>query len=178
MQLASIAAAANSSACTAAPFQAVPNLLLDTTCRACFPADQYYGPAAWGVPNEAKDRLLEYLSDLTGVPVAQIPPIDTIMWQIWDSAPAASGSAAHIWNSGAPFWTLNDFAAQPRPTEDVHLVGEAWASPAGQFWTNGALETAERMLTVKMGLPPLQGFTREQVCAMNPFVSAQPQPRA
>ena len=72
------------------------------------------------------------------------------------------------------WWEVAETALQPLAAEQVHIVGEAFASPDGHGWVNGAVETAERFLVNKMGLAPLAGLTRDDICLMNPFAAQQP----
>ena len=97
-----------------------------------------------------------------------------IYYRIWDVDSNLASHGVHTWMAtGARWWQVSEKLLQPRESEAVHIVGETFSSPSGQGWIAGALETVERMLTLKLGLPPLTGLTREDICIMNPFSDSQ-----
>lgn len=144
---------------------------VDAKCATCFPPSRYFGPASDGTPLEMAAAVQTSLSLLTGVPVAQLPVPSSIKYQLWDSSDANAGVT--LWVAGAPWWSITERMRQPKADEFIYLVGESWANSGGQGWVEGALETAERMLTLSKGLQPLSGLSRADVCRMNPLAQQQ-----
>jgi monoamine oxidase len=67
----------------------------------------------------------------------------------WSGAPYGGG--ANFWNAGVDSDDMIVRVVQPRDGIPVYIVGEAYSG--SQSWVEGALETAELVLTEKFGLP-------------------------
>jgi Flavin containing amine oxidoreductase len=67
----------------------------------------------------------------------------------WSDDPFGAGS--HVWNRGVKSWAIVEEMTQPIPDFPCYVCGEAYATIQG--WVEGALETAEIVLQVRLGLP-------------------------
>lgn len=61
------------------------------------------------------------------------------------------GGAVHFWNSGYKSWEVLELITQPVKDFPCYLCGEAYST--NQTWVEGALQTAEIVLTKHFGLP-------------------------
>lgn len=151
---------------------------IEAACMACASPslrDNHIGPISDRTPSLLVNAVRAQLADVTGMPYDSIPVPSRIHYRVWDRNSALRAHGVHNWLAGgARWWEVSERMLQPNPQEDVHIVGESFSSPTGQGWISGALETAERMLVLKLGLPRLAGLTREDICAMNPFSDDQP----
>ncbi len=77
------------------------------------------------------------------------PPVLSAGYMNWGDDPYGGGW--HSWNQGEKSWEVMDRIIDPLPGSGVHIVGEAWST--GQGWIEGALQTAENLLTTRLGVP-------------------------
>ena len=145
-------------------------------CKACASPKLnnggYIGSITDLVSIEMANAVRAQIADVSGAKTIALP--SRIYYRIWDVDSNLASHGVHTWMAtGARWWQISEQLLQPRSSEAVHIVGEAFSSPSGQGWIAGALETVERMLTLKVGLPPLSGLTREDICIMNPFSDTQ-----
>ncbi len=95
-------------------------------------------------------RRLELVHDLE-----YIPEPYAAGFQDWGQDPF--GGAWNLWNIHVKAWEVRDRMLQPSGEWPVSIVGEAFS--ASQGWIEGALQTAERVLTEKLGV-----LQRKPVC--------------
>lgn len=88
------------------------------------------------------------LRELHG-PAALIPEPYVASFQDWGQDPF--GGAFHFWQVGARSWEVIPRMRRPIADANLSICGEAWSN--GQGWVLGALNTAERMLHERFGLP-------------------------
>ena len=67
------------------------------------------------------------------------------------------GGGVNFWNIGVKSWEVIDRMAQPVEGAPVYVVGEAYSDAQG--WVEGALRSAEIVLTTRLGLPPVRPTT-------------------
>lgn len=68
----------------------------------------------------------------------------------WSQEPF--GAAWHSWKAGFKYNTIMPKMRHPVPEDNVFICGEAYSNDQG--WAEGALETAEDMLTKDLHVPP------------------------
>ncbi|MEG4574222.1 NAD(P)/FAD-dependent oxidoreductase [Microcoleus sp. N3A4] len=73
-------------------------------------------------------------------------------YQDWSKDPF--GGAWHSWKGGFKYNDIMPRMLHPVPQENVYICGEAYSNDQG--WAEGALETAELVLTKKLKIPPLK----------------------
>lgn len=157
-----------------------PRAMLDGTvclmCRGAANTSGYFGPASEGITVELKDMLMRNVAGLWGVPVASVPEPLWIRARMYSSVDVLSGGGPGVatWVTGRPFWLATEEALQPQADEAIHIVGDGFSAPPGHGWVEGALRSVERLLVTKVGLQPLAGLTRTEVCTMDPFSTTQP----
>lgn len=144
---------------------------LEAACARCFRPAVYYGPSTDGTPVILAEAVQGELAELTGLPLEELPEASRIIYKLWDDSTLDAGVT--LWIAGARWWSIQERMRQPSADEAIYLVGESWASPAGQGWVEGALQTSERMLTLSMGIPPLSNISREDICRFNPLALQQ-----
>ncbi|MFT4624995.1 MAG: monoamine oxidase [Myxococcota bacterium] len=88
-------------------------------------------------------RQLATLHDLDFVPRPY-----TAAFMDWGDDPY--GGAWNSWNIGVRSWKVYDRVQRPDPNSPVYVCGEAYSNAQG--WVEGALDTAESMLTSHFGL--------------------------
>jgi len=93
---------------------------------------------------EAHRQLLE----LHGVHESEAPAPFAAACMSWSRDPFGGG--AHFWNMGLRSHEVAEKILQPLPEFPVYICGEAWSHDQG--WVEGALATAEAMLTRHFGL--------------------------
>ncbi len=77
------------------------------------------------------------------------PPVVSAGYMNWGDDPYGGGW--HSWNQGEKSWEVMDRIETPLPGVSLHIVGEAWST--GQGWVEGALQTAENVLSARFNLP-------------------------
>ena len=77
-----------------------------------------------------------------------IPEPYAAAFQDWGQDPY--GGAWNSWNIHVKAWQVRDQILQPLADWPVYIVGEAYS--AAQGWIEGALQTAERVLSEKLGV--------------------------
>ena len=87
---------------------------------------------------EELQRQLTTLHDLDFVPEPY-----SAAFVDWGDDPYGGGW--NSWNIGVRSWEIYDAILQPKPGAPVYICGEAWSNAQG--WVEGALDTAEAMLT-------------------------------
>lgn len=63
------------------------------------------------------------------------------------------GGGVNFWNIGVKSWEVIPKIAKPVASVPVYVVGEAYSDAQG--WVEGALRSAEIVLTTHLGLPPV-----------------------
>ncbi len=123
--------------------------------------------ALYGVPEAFADRaheqvwrLHEYRVNQNSFQPDQITPIglrrrpvpgsEVILYMNWGRAPFYGGW--HSWNVGEVSHIVRRKVAQPFTGLDLYICGEAFSSDQG--WIEGALRSAELVLTNYMHMPP------------------------
>jgi lysine 2-monooxygenase len=107
-------------------------------------------PASRPATQEMVRMALLQLQQVHGIPIPQ--PIAAV-YQDWGLDPYGAGY--HAWATGRFPWTTYGQMLQPNSSFPVCVCGEAYSIDQG--WVEGALETAEDVLTRYFGLPPLVG---------------------
>ncbi|MDX1626283.1 MAG: NAD(P)/FAD-dependent oxidoreductase [Wenzhouxiangellaceae bacterium] len=92
----------------------------------------------------ALEELRRQLSAMHGVEVPE--PVDAV-YVDWSSPPYHAG-----WHSWRPGWKSWEAAALLRGAKGLHVCGEAYS--AYQGWVEGALTSAEMLLTETLGMEP------------------------
>jgi len=88
------------------------------------------------------------LGAVHGMPEA--PPPYAAVYHDWSADPFGGG--VNFWNRGVRSWEVIPRMAHPVPSCPVYVCGEAYSGTQG--WVEGALETAELVLTRHLGLAP------------------------
>ena len=83
--------------------------------------------------------------------VSEAPPPYAAVYHDWIDDPFGGG--VNFWNVGVKSWEVGVAIAHPVSTAPVYVTGEAYSRAQG--WVEGALQTAEHVLTTYFGL---QGF--------------------
>ena len=150
---------------------------IEAVCAACASSSSgFVGPIADVASGALARAVRGQLARLSGAPLADIPTPTRVIYNVWSLEGSQHAHAFHAWSaaSGKKWWEVSERMLQPNEKEAIHIVGEAFSSPSGQGWIEGALETSERMLVLKVGLKPLAGLTRRDICSMNPLAAQQP----
>jgi len=80
------------------------------------------------------------------------PPLPSeAVFQDWGKDPFGGG--VNFWNVGVKSWDAGKAMEKPVRLAPVYVVGEAYSDSQG--WVEGALRSAENVLTRYFGLPPL-----------------------
>jgi monoamine oxidase len=79
----------------------------------------------------------------------ELPRPYAAAYRDWSEDPF--GGAWHCWKAGFRFNEIIPRMTRPVADERVYICGEAYSSNQG--WAEGALETAEQMLTDQLGIP-------------------------
>lgn len=111
-----------------------------------------YARQTFGAPVDMILRAEHQLGLLHGSTVwrdQQTPRADTGLYMEWSRAPYYAGW--HSWKLGVKPWDVSHRILQPFGEERVYICGEAYSTEQG--WTEGALKSAERLLSEKMNLP-------------------------
>jgi monoamine oxidase len=104
---------------------------------------------AQNAPAALVDEIHRQLVEMHGVPNAPKPY--AAVYHDWIADPFGGG--VNFWNIGVKSWRVIPKMANPVPTVPVYVCGEAYSD--GQGWVEGALRTAELVLTKHLGLPKL-----------------------
>lgn len=116
--------------------------------------------ARWQAPRGADDltapadmveEILRQLQQLHGAEV-RVPDPYTAMFKDWAEDPYGGGW--HAWQVHARTWEVMERMKRPVPGANVHVAGEAFSHEQG--WVEGALATAEAVLTDELGLPAFE----------------------
>jgi monoamine oxidase len=92
-------------------------------------------------------RELQIMHDVTDAP----PPYAAV-YHDWLDDPFGGG--VNFWNIGVKSWEVIPRMAKPVASSPVYVVGEAYSDAQG--WVEGALRSAEIVLTKHLGLPPVK----------------------
>lgn len=107
----------------------------------------YPGPSGFQASYKMVEEVHRQVLELHGL--KEIPRPIAAAYMDWSHAPFGAGW--HCWKSGIKFNEVMGEIRQPLPDENVFICGEAYS--ADQGWAEGALETAEEMLTKNLGVP-------------------------
>ena len=77
----------------------------------------------------------------------------------WSEKPFSAGW--HCWKANCKYWDVAEKMLRPDDKEKVYICGDAYSFDQG--WSEGALETAERVLTKKLDEPLESIFEKEYV---------------
>lgn len=100
-------------------------------------------------PAALAEEIHRQLVEMHGVPDAPRPY--AAVYHDWIGDPFGGG--VHFWNVGVRSWRVIPKMAHPVPTLPVYVCGEAYSDSQG--WVEGALRTAEIVLTKHLGLPKI-----------------------
>jgi len=98
-------------------------------------------------PAALVDEIHRQLVEMHGVPSAPRPY--AAVYHDWIDDPFGGG--VNFWNIGVKSWRVIPKMAHPVPTVPVYVCGEAYSDAQG--WVEGALRTAELVLTKHLKLP-------------------------
>ncbi len=102
----------------------------------------------WQAPTALVNEVHRELEILHGVPGA--PPPYAAVYHDWIDDPFGGG--VNFWNIGVQSWVVGPAIAHPVAGAPVYVTGEAYSRAQG--WVEGALQTAEHVLTTYFGLAP------------------------
>lgn len=105
--------------------------------------------AAHRAPAALAHEVHRQLVEMHGVPDAPAPY--AAMYHDWSADPYGGG--VNLWNIGAKSWEVIPQMAAPVDGVPVFVCGEAYSGAQG--WVEGALQTAELVLTGHLGLDPV-----------------------
>lgn len=80
----------------------------------------------------------------------EAPEPYAVLYHDWSEDPYGGG--VNFWNIGVRSWEVIPRMVQPVPGAPVYVCGEAYSGAQG--WVEGALQTAEAVLTEHLGLGP------------------------
>ncbi|HEV3086613.1 MAG TPA: NAD(P)/FAD-dependent oxidoreductase, partial [Candidatus Elarobacter sp.] len=101
-------------------------------------------------PKEMVDEVHRLVAEVHGVALDAIPKPYAAAYHDWSIDPFGGGY--NLWKIHARSWEVSENIVQPVNGLPVYVCGEAYSHDQG--WVEGALETAEDMLTRKFGLRP------------------------
>ncbi|MGH7620264.1 MAG: flavin monoamine oxidase family protein [Gemmatimonadaceae bacterium] len=107
-------------------------------------------PGTWGghkAPREMAEEAHRQIVQMHGVPYAPKPYAAS--YRDWAEDPYGGG--INVWKIHADSWSIAQTILNPRPGIPVYICGEAFSHEQG--WVEGALQTAENMVTQYFGLP-------------------------
>jgi hypothetical protein len=93
------------------------------------------------------NEVMNQLRELHG-PDVEIPDPYVTYFRDWSYDPFGAGY--HAWKAGYEVKNVMPYMRQPKPTEQIHICGEAYSDQQG--WVEGALCEAEKMLETHFGL--------------------------
>jgi monoamine oxidase len=105
---------------------------------------------AWQAPAAMVAEIHRELMVMHGV--AEAPPPYAAVYHDWLDDPFGGG--VNFWNIGVKSWEVIAKIAKPVAKAPVYVVGEAYSDAQG--WVEGALRSAEIVLTTHLGLPPVK----------------------
>lgn len=108
--------------------------------------DRWMGHKA---PAALAEEIHRQLAEMHGVPDAPRPY--AAVYHDWIDDPFGGG--VNFWNIGVKSWRVIPKMAHPVSTAPVYVCGEAYSDAQG--WVEGALRTAEIVLTKHLGLPKI-----------------------
>ncbi len=100
-------------------------------------------------PTALVEEIHRELVEMHGVPDAPRPY--AAVYHDWIDDPFGGG--VNFWNVGVKSWRVIPKMANPVPPLPVYVCGEAYSDSQG--WVEGALRTAEIVLTKHLGLPQI-----------------------
>ena len=107
----------------------------------------------WQAPAAMVKELHRELMIMHGVTDAPAPY--AAIYHDWIDDPFGGG--VNFWNIGVKSWEVIPKMAKPVASAPVYVVGEAYSDAQG--WVEGALRSAEIVLTGHLGLPPVNPTT-------------------
>lgn len=108
---------------------------------------------AWQAPAAMVKEIHRELMVMHGV--AEAPPPYAAVYHDWLDDPFGGG--VNFWNIGVRSWEVIPKIAKPVASAPVYVVGEAYSDAQG--WVEGALRSAEIVLTGHLGLPRVKTGT-------------------
>ena len=109
------------------------------------------GASTWyryKAPRRMVNEVARQLATIHGL--AYTPRVKNAAFRDWGDDPFGGGW--NSWNIGVKSWVVKEQIVQPIPDAPLYICGEAYSDAQG--WVEGALQTAEVMLS-KLGLKPL-----------------------
>jgi len=102
--------------------------------------------------NEAPEAMVKEVQRQLGLVhgMMYVPPALEASFRDWGDDPYGGGW--NSWNIGVKSWEVQERIVQPQANVPVYICGEAYSDAQG--WVEGALQTADMMLT-RLGVPPL-----------------------
>jgi len=107
------------------------------------------GPELYKAPKSMVDEAHRQVTEIHGQ--RELPVPISAAYYDWTQEPYGAGW--HCWKAGYCYKDILDKVRHPIKNENVYICGEAYSNDQG--WAEGALETAELVLTDNLGMPPI-----------------------
>jgi monoamine oxidase len=116
-----------------------------------WPAVSHLDASSWftySAPYAMVDEIHRQLMEMHGIRYAPQPY--AVAYRDWTEDPYGGG--IHLWSIHAQSWKVIPEIVNPIPGIPIYICGEAYSREQG--WVEGALQTAELMLTQHFGMRP------------------------
>jgi Flavin containing amine oxidoreductase len=128
----------------------------DDETRDRYALEKFGAPRSMIIRAEHQLKLLHGLDKLSESDITPLAEVG--LYMEWSRAPYYAGW--HSWKVGVKPWEVCREIMQPFKNTQVFICGEAYSDEQG--WTEGALKSAERLLTLKFKLPLLPQILQDK----------------